>query len=93
MGMITCMDYCILAVICAALIYLRSKKNRGVHDKQDVNSLRVTVDCIMRDGLKKGVCYLQDVRVSWREYGIYEIFHLSLPCEYTVWIPLPIFHR
>ena len=37
--------------------------------KQDVDSHRVTLNCIMRDGLKKGVHDKQDVRVSPREYG------------------------
>ena len=35
----------------------------------DVNSHRITLDFIMRDGLKKGVCYKQDVGVSLQEYS------------------------
>ncbi len=42
----------------------------GVHYKQDVDSHRVTLDCIMKDGLKKGVCYKQVMHVLLREYGI-----------------------
>ncbi len=42
---------CILAVIRAERIYLRSKTNRGLGYKLDVNSYRVTLDCIMRDFL------------------------------------------
>ncbi len=41
-----------------------------MHYKLDVNSHRVTLDCIMRDALEKGVRYKQDVRISLREYGI-----------------------
>ena len=55
------MQYRILVVIRSALIYIRSKTNRGVDYKKDVDSHRVTPDCIMRDGLKKGVRYRQDV--------------------------------
>ena len=58
--------YRMLAVIRAALIYIRSKTNRRVCYKQDVDSHRVTLDCMIRDGLKKGVRYKQDVCISSR---------------------------
>ncbi len=58
-----------LAVIRSALMYLWSKKN-GCVLQTWCKSHRVTLDCIMRDGLKKGVCYEQDVNVSLQEYGI-----------------------
>ena len=59
--------YHIVVVIHSTLIYVRSKKERGMRYKPDAHSHRVTQDCIMRDGLKKGVCYKQDVCLSLRE--------------------------
>ena len=78
--------YRILSVIRSALIYLWSNKNRGMRYKPDVNSHRVTLDCIMRDSLKRGMRYKQDVRVSLREYGI--SIPLYIRSRYTeIWHP------
>ena len=55
--------YWILAVLCSVLLYIGSKKSRGMCCKPDVNSHRDTLDCIglMRDSLKKEVHYKQDM--------------------------------
>ena len=55
-------------MIRSALIYIKSKTNRGVLVTR-CNSHRVTLNCTMRDTLKKGMHYKQDVSVSLREYG------------------------
>ena len=39
--------------------------------KPDVNSHRVTLDCIKRAGLKKGMDYRPEVHIPLRGYGIY----------------------
>ena len=58
-----------LALIRSALICIRSKTIRQLYYKLDVNSHRVTLDCIIRVGLKKGVRYRPEVCVPLREYG------------------------
>ena len=60
----------ILKVICSVYILdLRQMGGGGeVHYTQDVDSDRVTLDCIMRDGLKKGVHYKQEMRLLQQEY-------------------------
>ena len=57
----------VIIVIRAALNYIRSKKNRGY--RPDVISHSITQDLKMRDGLKRGMHYKLEVRVSAREYG------------------------
>ena len=65
------MNYHILTVICSVIIYVRSKKVRGALKTGCTLPIyhRVTLDCMMRDGLEKGVYYKQDVHVSPRDYG------------------------
>ena len=55
------------------LVYIRSKTNRGLRYKPDVNSHRVTLECIMRTGLEKGMRYRPEVRVLLREYGNWKL--------------------
>ena len=56
----------ILSVIHAEHIDLRSKTNRGLRYKPDVNSHRVTLDCIVRAGPNMVMRYRLDARITAR---------------------------
>ena len=63
------LKYCILALIRSALIYLRSNENEGYSN----NSMRFPIAYTRlhnESGLKKGVCYKEEMRLLLREYSI-----------------------